>query len=508
MCKDRFEGEGESGITKDTSTMKTVDWDYKNSDLSPVLRSVGLGEGDTVFVHVCLDQLGQPDCTTSQQSVQFLFEALKAVVGTEGTIVVPTYTFSFCKQEVFDVHETPCAEGPWSTTTGFLEYFRTLPNAIRSVDPIHSVAALGPNADVLLANLPRTCFGKDSVFDRLLQVGGKICMIGVGLEESTFRHYIEEIAEVPFRFKKLFTGQIRNGDEMQKLGWVYNVRIMSENGYPDGKRLEQKAIETGLCHVARIGRGEIKAIDCRDYFNFALQEMNVDPWLTAQGPAGDPVELEKRRVSGSESNVVLSSNATESELMHTLWKLPRDIISAGYDDALAALATQVPMTIHEYPTGTECWSWIVPEKWTCYEAYLETLEGKRLFSYSDHPLHVVSYSLPFDGIVTREVLLKHLYVHPKIAEAVPFIFKYYERDWGLCCSKILRDSLLDDQYRVVIKTDFSYGTLKVGEVVIPGESDECIVLCSHLCHPHQANDDLTGVIVGLKVAQELLKRKG
>src|SRR5882672_10406083 len=29
----------------------------------------------------------------------------------------------------------------------------------------------------------------------------------------------------------------------------------------------------------------------------------------------------------------------------------------------------------------------------------------------------------------------------------------------------------------------------------------------HLSHPHQANDDLTGVIVGLKVAQELLKRR-
>jgi aminopeptidase-like protein len=119
----------------------------------------------------------------------------------------------------------------------------------------------------------------------------------------------------------------------------------------------------------------------------------------------------------------------------------------------------------------------------------------------------VSYSLPFEGIVSRDVLLKHLYVHPKIAEAVPFIFKYYERDWGLCCSRTLRDSLHDDEYRVVIKTDFSYSTLKVGEVVIPGQTDECIVLCSHLCHPHQANDDLSGVIVGIKVAQELLKRK-
>ena len=46
------------------------------------------------------------------------------------------------------------------------------------------------------------------------------------------------------------------------------------------------------------------------------------------------------------------------------------------------------MTIHEYPSGEPCWTWRVPEKWTCHEAYLETLDGNRLLDYADHPLHV------------------------------------------------------------------------------------------------------------------------
>ena len=54
--------------------------------------------------------------------------------------------------------------------------------------------------------------------------------------------------------------------------------------------------------------------------------------------------------------------------------------------------------------GTHCWTWIIPEKWTCHEACLETLEGKKLISYDDHPLHVVYYSLPFEGVVSREEL--------------------------------------------------------------------------------------------------------
>jgi aminopeptidase-like protein/aminoglycoside N3'-acetyltransferase len=484
-----------------------MDWNYTRRDLVRELRAIGIGQADTIFVHVSLDALGQPmDCSSSEQVHQLLLDGLLSVIGEEGTILVPTYSFSFCKREVFDVDNTLTAGGPWSPSAGFLEFFRKLPGAVRSGDPIHSVAGLGPKAEELLTNLPHTCFGRDSVHERLLKAGGKICLIGVDLEEATFRHYVEELASVPFRFKKLFTGHIREGEKLRKAGWIYNVRILCDNGYPECPELERKAIASGKCQVTRLGQGELKAIDCREYFDLITEELSKDPWFTARGPAGDPIALERKRVKGPELEVTLPQGASESQLIEALWRLPRDIISDGYDVALEALASQTRMTIHEYATGTECWSWLVPEKWTCHEAYLETLDGKRLFSYADHPLHVVSYSLPFAGEVSRDELFKHLHVHPKIADAVPFIFKYYERDWGLCCSRTLKESLTDDRYRVVIRSDFSYGTLKIGEVVAPGFSDECIVLCAHLCHPAMVNDDLSGVIVGIKVMQQLLER--
>jgi len=191
-------------------------------------------------------------------------------------------------------------------------------------------------------------------------------------------------------------------------------------------------------------------------------------------------------------------------LIEQLWPLKRDILSDGYDQALYHLADLVPMSIHEYPSGEACWTWKIPEKWTCHEAYLEDLNGRRLLDYADHPLHVVSYSAPFEGIVQREELLAHLHVHPRLPEAVPFVFKYYERDWGLCAPQVLRETLGDAAYRVVIRTRFEPGWLKVGEVLIPGQSEKTFVLAAHLCHPGMANDDLTGVAVGLEAARTLL----
>jgi len=130
-------------------------------------------------------------------------------------------------------------------------------------------------------------------------------------------------------------------------------------------------------------------------------------------------------------------------------------------------------------------------------------DGKRIIDAKENPLHVISYSLPFEGVVKREDLLPHLYTHNIIPEATPFVFKYYERDWGLCLPATLKSTLTDPEYRVVIRTKFEPGELKVGEVVVEGQSSKTFMLAAHLCHPHQTDDDLTGVVVGLDVMKRL-----
>jgi aminopeptidase-like protein/aminoglycoside N3'-acetyltransferase len=478
---------------------------YTADHLSRALRELGIRPGDAVMVHVCLETLGAlADAAGQDERDARVLAALRDAVGPTGSLFVPTYSFSFCRGEDFDREETPASAGPWSTSTAFLERFRRLPGAVRSSDPIHSIAGIGPLASAVLDDVPPTCFGPGSVFSRLLDRDAKLLVIGAPLEEATFRHHAEELAGVPFRFKKLFTGRIREAGRTRKSGWTYSVRLMADNAYPDGARLEALARDAGVCRAARVGAGEVLAVECRAYYELTVRELRRDPWLTARGPAADPVALEEARTGRTRFDVRLASGATMPQMVDALWRLPRDIVSDGYDAALEALAGQVPMSVHEFPSGLECWSWIVPEKWACREAHLETMDGRRIFTSADNPLHVMSYSLPFSGVVEREELLRHLHVHPTLPDAVPFIFKYYERDWGLCCSRTMRDALRDEHYRVVIDSGFSYGTLKVGEVVVPGEREDSIVLCAHLCHPAMVNDDLTGVVVGVDVMRALL----
>jgi aminopeptidase-like protein len=177
------------------------------------------------------------------------------------------------------------------------------------------------------------------------------------------------------------------------------------------------------------------------------------------------------------------------------------------DIALSALAEQLPMAIHRYPTGMNCFDWILPEKWTCHGASLERMNGETVLSYAENPLFVRSYSLSYEGEESRKDLLKHIAVHPTLSKAVPYKQEFVDRDWGFCCSNEIRKGLTDDRYKVDIQTDFSYGELKVGEVMVPGNSSKTVLICTYLDHPCQVNFALSGVLAGMEVVRARIKAK-
>jgi aminopeptidase-like protein/aminoglycoside N3'-acetyltransferase len=478
--------------------MPVRDSKFNLSECIESLAASGLGAGDTVFVQLSLSAFGLAGGASSNEEVRRgLLFALLDVIGTRGTLLVPSFTLSFERGEEFDEANSMAVAAPWGDAVEFSELVRRHPGAARSNDPLFSVAGIGPGAIGLFSNLPNSSVGRNSLMDRLAQSAAKLCLVGVPLQHAVLLDYAEDAVSVPWRYKRLFTGMSRHRGTTRRQGWIASIV---------NKSLQDQAVATRQRVAERVERALFQAEnDNCGVFTTGVQGL-IELLQTEFAREADTLDLSAVLHKNTPHSVSLPPSATMSETISALWRLPRDIVSDGYDAALNALATQVPMRIHEYPTGTECWTWLIPEKWTCRDARLETVDGRVLFSYRDNPLHAVSYSLPFEGTVTREELFRHLHTHPRLDDAIPFIFKYYERDWGLCCSKNLKQSLTDEQYRVVIDSDFSFGSLKVGECVAKGKSDKTFVLCAHLCHPGMVNDDLSGVVVGMQVMQELLKR--
>jgi aminopeptidase-like protein len=201
-------------------------------------------------------------------------------------------------------------------------------------------------------------------------------------------------------------------------------------------------------------------------------------------------------------------------ILEKLYPLHRTLASDGTDQALTIIGEHMPAgcdyTVETYSPGKRVWTWKVPERYVVHEAYLETERGERVVDFADNPLHLVSYSLPVDKDLTWEELESHLYFNPDRPWAIPWKFKYYERDWGFCLSKESFDRLPRDlRYKAVIRSEFlSQPGFRVSTGVIhpqggPDPDAGEILISAHVCHPMQANDDLAGVVTAIGMAQRL-----
>ncbi|NNF78937.1 MAG: DUF4910 domain-containing protein, partial [Rhizobiales bacterium] len=61
-------------------------------------------------------------------------------------------------------------------------------------------------------------------------------------------------------------------------------------------------------------------------------------------------------------------------------------------------------------------------------------------------------------------------------------------------------------YEVVIDTTLEDGALTYGELYIPGDSSDEILLSAHICHPSLANDNLSGICIATVLAEWLQKQ--
>lgn len=156
------------------------------------LRDLELSTGDVVCVHSSFSSLGYVEGGPGT-----LIKAIEEVVGSSGTIMMPTFSMgssmlSYLESgEVFDVCKTPSKVGAVTET------FRKWPGVIRSLHPTNSVAAKGPLANDLLAGHHRsaTPFGLETPFGRLASFGGKILMINTHIH--SFLHHVQDLVNFP-----------------------------------------------------------------------------------------------------------------------------------------------------------------------------------------------------------------------------------------------------------------------------------------------------------------------
>ena len=199
---------------------------------------------------------------------------------------------------------------------------------------------------------------------------------------------------------------------------------------------------------------------------------------------------------------------SEGHFLHSLaaelFPLHRSLTGDGVRKTLHLMLNHLAgLVLHEVPSGTRVLDWVVPDEWNASSAYLEDPSGERIIDMTNCNVHLVSYSKPVDTRLSLAQLQPYLHSDLEHPSAIPYVTSYYNRTWGFCLTAEQRDHLVEGEYHAVINATLKPGSLTYGELVIPGELHHEVLITTYICHPSLANNELSGPMVAIGLAQWL-----
>jgi aminoglycoside 3-N-acetyltransferase len=234
---------------------------HTQSSLRDDLISLGAETGDVLFVHSSFKSIGQVDGGAST-----VVAAFEDVLTSDGLILMPSFNL------LGDRDERAASWNPEQTASsvGWLtEFFRQMPDTFRSDHYSHSVAARGKDAERFVADhlsqegmaslwdrapWGRT-YGPNSPMIRAYDRDGKILMLGVDYESSTYCHVVEV----------MYWNERLPNDPDASFVWL------------DRDRLGEAWEQTGSMKTGKIGDAGCRLFRIRDYVDGLLSVVRADP---------------------------------------------------------------------------------------------------------------------------------------------------------------------------------------------------------------------------------------
>jgi len=270
-------------------------------------KKSGLKKGDTVLVHSAMRSVGN-----IEGGANTVVRALADTVGPEGTVVAPTFSFKHQYQDdpILDNENDKSEMGAIS------EAIRLHQGSKRSIAFRHSLTAFGKNAEELAkTDLSVSVFDIKGVFGKLMQLGGKVLLLGVEYSNCTSIHFAEYQVEVPDRITiPRNVKYINNNGETENITVIdYQPNGMYETYRHDFNRIGYDIEKLGIVTVSNIGNAISRVFSIDEMIKYVKENYSQSNNLFAEGPngpailpQGEEVKLQVKTALGYIENVTWS----------------------------------------------------------------------------------------------------------------------------------------------------------------------------------------------------------
>jgi len=262
---------------------------YTRSDLLEAYRAVGVGEHKLIYVTGNFGAIGTPFNGMSGFDIfDMHLKTLEDLIGSSGTIVVPTHSWDLVHKQIpFSPELTPA-------DYAFSEYVRTHRDCVRQIHPFASVAAYGDTATDLIdyGKVYRHAYGADSPFDRMHLAGALHVSVGMPVARTISAvHHCEVVAQVPYRYTKAFGSQIGPfGDDQHIVHREVYLNVLYQTDPPLVRDHNRKIMaQINTLRRADLGRGFIESVDLEEFMTTTTLGMLADPYIwLAEAPRHRP----------------------------------------------------------------------------------------------------------------------------------------------------------------------------------------------------------------------------
>lgn len=182
---------------------------YCAEDVLNTLKEVGAHDCDYLFIHSDIIFGNAPADFNRKEYMSILFQVLNDL--NVKNIIVPTFTYSFCNNEIYDVKRSKTSMGSLS------EYIRKQPDRYRTLDPLLSLS-VPSSLKSKFDNISTHSLGADSGLDIVHHLDNvNFLFFGVPMGICfTYLHYIEKMMDIPYRFDMDFEGDLIDYDDVVK----------------------------------------------------------------------------------------------------------------------------------------------------------------------------------------------------------------------------------------------------------------------------------------------------
>jgi aminoglycoside 3-N-acetyltransferase len=272
---------------------------HSRQELAGAFRALGVTPGDTVMVHASVRSVG-PIAGGPDQ----IHLAIKDALTSDGTLLM----YAGCPEGYDDIgrgHLSPAEERAFidkqpafdATTArsardhgALVEFFRTYPGS-RVNDHVARFVVWGRHAEHLLSPQPWDfAFGRGSIFERFVELNGKILLINCDHDNVTFLHYAEHIVEIPDKRIAVFDVPVlENGVRVWKeMREVDTSGAGAHASWPDRffARIVNNYLSRSRNRGGRVGHAHCFLLDANGLLEVALSEMRAAA-LLQRNPLAD-----------------------------------------------------------------------------------------------------------------------------------------------------------------------------------------------------------------------------